>query len=205
MQQRTAEWFQARTGCLTASRASIAFARGAKGQKLKAYWDLIDEIVAERITGECVQHFTTDAMKWGVEHEDNARLEYCVSKGVAVDEVGFVRHPSIANFGASPDGLVGEDGLLEIKCPTTVTHLKYVRDAVVPDQYKPQMLVQLLCTGRAWCDFFSYDPRLEAKCPHLAKFCVRYVPKPEELEKALELSSEFLSDVDSALKELGLP
>lgn len=200
--QRTPEWFKARCGSLTASRAATAFARGKNGQKLKAYYGLIDDIVAERVTGETVSHFTSDAMRWGIENEDDARFAYALEKGVVVDEVGFIPHPEIEHLGASPDGLVGNDGLVEIKCPETVTHLSYIRAKQVPEAYKPQMLVQLLCTGRKWCDFVSYDPRLKGAYARLSQFCIRFTPTKEELDEAERLAKEFLKDVDDALKEL---
>ena len=110
--------------------------------------------------------------------------------------MGFIPHPTIEFFGASPDGLVGEDGLLEIKCPySTNVHLQRVAAGVVPEEYKPQMLVQLLCTGRKWVDFVSYDPRLSGAWSPAKLFIARYEPTQNELNTALEQCETFLAEV----------
>ena len=123
--QRTAKWFSDRCGCLTASRAADALAISAKtGKPLKSRQDLIDTLIAERATGVAQSSGTTWAMQWGIDHEAEAREAYEAATGEMVDLVGFIPHPDIPWFGASPDGLVGSDGLVEIKCPQTVTHLR---------------------------------------------------------------------------------
>ena len=198
-EQQTVEWFQARLGCLTASKAVAVLKRGRDGKPLKAYYDLMDELIAERVTGVAEEHFFTDAMAWGVEREDEARSRYEAESGCFVDEVGFVKHPTLAWFGASPDGLVGEDGLLEIKCPKTTTHLRRFKCKEVPEEYKPQMLVQLICTGRKWVDYVDYDPRVPEQ---LQYYAARFEPTIEELKDAEDKCAEFLNEVENELNKL---
>lgn len=201
--QRTAEWLHQRAGCLTASRAAAVLSRSKRtGEPLQAYYDLQDQIIAERITGQSIGVGTTAAMQWGIDHEGDARVAYQVETGEVVDLVGFVLHPTIARLGASPDGLVGADGLVEIKCPNTVTHLKRIATGVVPDEYKPQMLVQLLCTGRKWVDFVDFDPRLQGPYERHQLFVVRYEPTAEELEDAKQKCVAFLNEVEDEMQKL---
>lgn len=202
--QRSAQWFNDRCGCLTASRAAEVFAVSSyDGKPRKAYYDLIDKILLERITNECESNFTTKAMQWGIDHEGDAREEYEYNTGETVELVGFVHHPEIPWFGASPDGLVGDEGLIEIKCPTTLVHLRRIKAGVVPEEYKPQMLVQCLCTGRKWVDFVDYDPRLYGtELEPLAYWKIRYTPTKAELEDALNRCKAFLQEVHDSYKEL---
>ena len=198
--QQTPEWFKSRIGCLTASKAKAVLCGLTKdGKPYKATQDLIDDLIAERITGLAVDSYINEAMIWGTEKEDEARARYEIESGNLVEEVGFVKHPTLAWFGASPDGLVGKDGLLEIKCPKTTTHLRRLKDRKVPAEYKPQMLVQLICTGRRWVDFVDYDPRVPDK---LQYFSVRYEPSPEEIKDAEEKCIAFLNEVDRQMAEL---
>lgn len=202
--QRTAEWFRDRTGCLTASRFADVLARKRDGTPTKAYFDLIDTIVAERITGDSIGIGDAPALVWGRDHEAEARETYEAETGRFVDLVGFIPHPDIPYLGASPDGLVDDDGLIEIKCPySTVVHLKRIRAGVVPPEYVPQMLLQCICTGRAWVDFVDYDPRLiGTPYEHLAFWTVRYTPTEEEKAAAIDAAKAFLADVDQAMKDL---
>lgn len=202
--QRTAEWFSDRTGCLTASRFAAVLKRKRDGTPTQAYFDLLDTVVAERITGNCIGIGDAPALAWGRDHEDEARERYEVETGEVVDLVGFIPHPEIKWLGASPDGLVDDDGLLEIKCPfSTVVHLKRIRAGVVPPEYVPQMLLQCICTGRKWVDFVDYDPRLiGTPYEHLAFWTVRYTPTEEEKAAAIEAAKTFLADVDQAMKDL---
>lgn len=201
--QVTKEWFQSRVGCLTASKAKDVLARSkTDGKPLKCYYDLVDKIVTERITGEPVSTPTSAAMQWGVDHEDEARDRYELETGELVDLVGFIPHPEIAHFGASPDGLVGDDGLLEIKCPNTLTQIQYIKAGVVPKEYRAQMQVQLLCTGRKWVDFVSYDPRIKGEFERFQFFLIRYEPTPKELEDTKKKCIEFLRDVEKELSAL---
>lgn len=201
--QCTAEWLHQRAGCLTASRAAAVLNRSKRtGEPLQAYYDLRDQLIAERITGQSIGVGTTAAMQWGIDHEGDARVAYQVETGEVVDLVGFVLHPTIARLGASPDGLVGTDGLVEIKCPNTTTHLRRIAARIVPHEYRPQMLVQMLCTGRRWCDFVDYDPRLTGAYERYRLWVVRYEPTAEELDDARQKCVDFLKEVEDEMQAL---
>ncbi len=201
--QQTSEWFRSRVGCLTASQARDVLARSEKtGKPLAGYQKLIDKLIAERVTGQSIGIGTTAAMQWGIDHEDEAREMYEAETGRFVDLVGFIPHPQIKWFGASPDGLVGVEGLLEIKCPDTTTHLRRIKEGVVPEEYRAQMLVQLLCTGRQWVDFVDYDPRLQGEFEYLQLWTIRFEPSAEELDDAKNKCIEFLNEVETQLNKL---
>ena len=170
-EQGSPEWLQARCGLVTASRISDVLAKIKSGEAASRA-DYRDEIVVEVLTGvPQANFFTSREMRWGTEQEVFARAAYEAHHEVMCDRVGLVLHPTIEHAGASPDGLVGDLGLVEIKCGKSMTHLSYLRGGVVPPKHIPQMLWQLACCpGREWCDFVSYDPRLP---PDLQLFCVR--------------------------------
>lgn len=199
--QRTPEWFDERCGCLTASQAAPLFDMKRDGTPKQSYYDLIDKLIAERVSGEVQTNFTTSAMQWGIDHEDEARFEYEAETAEVVDLTGFILHPSIPYLGASPDGLVGTDGLLEIKCPNTATHLRRIKRGVVPPEYVPQMLVQCICTGRKWVDFVDFDPRCRGKFEPLRYWSIRFTPTEDQLKDAEERCSKFLSDLNKTLEE----
>ena len=200
--QRNSEWFKARCGCLTGSRVADALAVSAKtGKPLKARADLIEELVAERLTGQCVEHFQSSAMQWGTACEGAARDAYEAATGSLVDLESFVHHPAIAWLGASPDGLVGDDGLVEIKCPTSVTHVRRLMDPQSGvEQYRYQMMLQLACTERKWCDFVDYDPRFRDPAQQI--IIVRFEPTPEELAAFLDKCRGFLAEVEAAVEQI---
>lgn len=194
--QGSAEWKAARAGKVTASRICDVIAKIKTGEAA-ARRDYRTQLVAEILTGQPQDDgFMNDEMRWGVEHEQLARAAYEISTDCLVDTVGLVLHPKIDRAAASPDGLVGAEGLLEIKCPKTATHLQYLMDGAVPSKYQPQMHWQMACTGRAWCDFVSFDPRLPKD---MALFRVRLErddARIAELEREVEA---FLADVDKML------
>lgn len=198
MEQRTEEWYAAKVGKLSASRIADAFAVLAKGGEAQNRINYRLELVAERMTGRLTEFFENSAIKWGVDCEPLARAAYEARTGQIVTEVGFINHPCIEWAGASPDGLVG-DGLLEIKCPTTQTHIKYLLDGKVPEQYKPQMCWQMICTGRKWCDFVSYDPRMPEE---LQMLVVRYEPTQSELNEVTNKALSFLATVNDMVAQL---
>lgn len=201
--QRTAQWYAARTGKLTASRAYAVVARGKRdGKKLKSYYDMLAEVVSERVTGIPVQHFVNEAMQWGIDHEDEAIEAYETETGNVVRQVGFVYHPYVGNLGASPDGFVGDDGLIEVKCPSTLAHLERLQSREIPEQYKIQMQVQLICTGRKWCDYVDFDPRLSGEWEAGRIMVIRYEPTDAEKAQTLKLCQEFLIEVDASLSNL---
>lgn len=159
MEQRSTEWFAERLGKVTASRIADVCTRTKMGWGAgrKNY---MAELVAERLSGSRLEGFTNAAMQWGTDMEPEARTAYEFYRNASVAEMGFAPHPTIADTGASPDGLVSEDGLVEIKCPNTATHIETLLGASLPEKYLLQMQWQMACTGRQWCDFVSYDPRL---------------------------------------------
>jgi putative phage-type endonuclease len=161
MDQRTEEWFSARLGKVTASRVADVMAKTKSGPSASRA-NYMADLICERLTGQRQEGFTSTAMQWGTDTEPQARAAYEFMTDAAVIETGLCLHPMIADFGASPDGLVGEDGLLEIKCPNSAAHIETLLSGEAPAKYKTQMQSQMACTGRAWCDFVSFDPRLPA-------------------------------------------
>jgi putative phage-type endonuclease len=158
----------------------------------------VTQLVTERLTGRSQDFFTNADMQRGIDVEPIARAAYQASHEL-VDETGFVKHPLIQWFGASPDGLVGTDGLVEIKCPRSTTHLEYIQAKKPPSKYVPQMLAQLSCTQRKWVDFVSFDDRFPV---HLQLFVVRFEPSAEELEKFESKVKEFLNEVNNLMEQL---
>ena len=151
------------------------------------------ELVTERLTGQPVESFTNSYMEWGTQQEPFAREAYEKARLEFVVETGFIDHPSLPMSGASPDGYVGSDALIEIKCPKSNTHLSYITDDKIPEKYKKQMMWQLICTGRKYCEFVSYDPRFPE---NLQLFIKRFEPEPEELLKLESEVAVFLATVD---------
>jgi putative phage-type endonuclease len=196
--QGTAEWFAARVGKVTASRVADVIARTKSGWGAGRA-NYAAQLVAERLTGEPAETFSNAAMQWGTCTEPEARRAYCFRQDVDVLEVGFVDHPSIAMTGASPDGLIGEDGLVEIKCPQTATHIATLLGRSVPSKYITQIQWQLACTGRQWCDFASYDPRL----PESMRLFVARVPRDDAMIGGLEAEViDFLTEVETTVASL---
>ena len=196
--QRTPEWFAARCGRVTASRVADVMAKTKTGYSASRQ-NYMGQLVAERLTGSPAKSFSSASMQWGTDTEPLARAAYEIETGVMVDEVGFIPHPAIPWSGASPDGLIGPDGLIEIKCPDTDTHIEYLLSGAVPPKYKPQMAFQLMCTGRAWCDFASFDPRMPKD---LQLYIVRFTP-PEDYCKEVETEvRKFLAEVDETVEKL---
>lgn len=196
--QGTPEWLAIRCGKVTASRVSDVIAKTKSGPSASRA-NYLAELIAERLTGSPAERFTNGAMQWGTEKEPEARACYEFYRGETVKEVGFVLHPNIDQSGASPDGLVGADGLVEIKCPNTATHLETLLGQMVPRKYIDQMQWQMACTGRQWCDFASYDPRL----PEQMRLFVKRMPRDEKRIDELETEiAGFLLEVAVKLSEL---
>ena len=164
MEQRSEEWFAARIGKVTASRVADVIAKTKTGYSTSRD-NYMAQLICERMTGQKGESFTNAAMQWGTDQEPFARAAYELKMGVMVDETGLVDHPTIPMAGASPDGLVGEDGLVEIKCPNTATHIDTLLTQTVPAKYITQMQFQMACTGRQWCDFVSFDPKPSSALP----------------------------------------
>lgn len=156
------EQIAARLGKLTASRIADATAKTASGKWGASRANYMAELIAERLTGVQASRYVNAEMLHGIETEPQARAAYEFYYAPVV-QVGFVDHPTIPMAGASPDGLVGDDGLVEFKCPNTATHIEFLLTDEVAEKYRKQMLWQLVCTRRSWCDFGSFDPRMPSE------------------------------------------
>ena len=159
MEQKSEEWFTARLGKVTASRVADVIAKTKSGYSASRD-NYMAQLICERLTGQQGESFTNAAMTWGTETEPLARSAFEAYADVMVEEVGFVSHPRIRDSGASPDGLVGLFGMLEIKCPNTATHIDTLLTQTVPSKNITQMQWQMACCERQWCEFVSFDPRL---------------------------------------------
>jgi putative phage-type endonuclease len=195
-EQERAAWMASRCGKITASRIADVLAKPLKGKQESATRrNYRAELVCERMTGRTQEGFQTWDMKRGTELEPFARTEYELARGVMIENVAFIAHGRIPNTGASPDGLIGKDGLVQFKCPKTATHLDWLMAGIVPAEHRPQMLWEMACTGRQWCDFASYDPNLPQ---HLQLFIVRF-DRDEvaigELEQEVEKFDAEIRDI----------
>jgi putative phage-type endonuclease len=157
--QRSDAWHEIRLGKATASRIADIIAKTKSGYSASRD-NYMAQLICERLTGQQGESFTNAAMTWGTETEPLARSAFEAYADVMVEEVGFVPHPRIRDSGASPDGLVGAEGMLEIKCPNTATHIDTLLTQTVPGKYITQMQWQMACCERQWCEFVSFDPRL---------------------------------------------
>ena len=191
--QGTGAWFNDRIGHLTASRMRSAKKRLKNGKDSAERRDLIIEIIAERMTDSIVPKYTNMAMEHGIEQEPHGKAAYTRLTGKRIIDVGFIKHPLIQYFGASPDGFV-QDGLIEIKCPTTKTHLTWIYEGGIPDEHIDQMTVQCAVTMRPWCDFVSYDPRVpEAQ----QLFIRRFYPTEQQIEDIETEALAFLGEIEA--------
>ncbi len=196
--QGTPEWFDQRLGKATASRIADIVAKTKSGPSTSRA-NYAAQLVAERLTGNPAESFTNGAMQWGVDTEAEARDAYRQHSLADVAECGFIDHPTLAMSGASPDGLVGDDGMVEIKCPNTATQIATLLGGSVPAKYLTQMMWQMACTGRQWCDFASYDPRL----PETMRLFVQRVERDDERIAELEAEvTAFLAEVDDTVAKL---
>jgi putative phage-type endonuclease len=192
--QRTPEWFAARLGKVTASKISDVMASGRSGAPSVTRANYLAQLLCERLTGRPTEGYTSDAMQHGTDNEPIAINAYEMAQDVIVSPIGFVDHPSIAMSGASPDGLVGEDGLIEVKCPNSATHLATLKGGSIDGRYVKQMQWQMACTGRKWCDFVSFDPRM----PEHMQLHVQHVRRDDEMIAQIETAvSEFLAELDA--------
>lgn len=200
MEQRSPEWFAARAGKVTASKIIDVMAKSkSTGKPLASRDNYAAQLLCERLTGQVAESFYNAAMQWGTDTEPRARAAYEFLHSVTVIEEGFVDHPTLAMSGASPDGLVGEDGLVEIKCPNTATHFATLEGAAIDRKYLLQMQWQMACCERSWCDFASYDPRV----PLAMQLHVRRVERDDELIAEIEAEvTAFLSDLDEREADL---
>ena len=198
MEQRTEEWFAARLGKVTASRVADVIAKTKSGYSASRD-NYMAQLICERLTNTQGESFTNAAMQWGTETEPLARSAYEALHGLLIEEVGFVQHPKFEQAGASPDGLVGLFGMLEVKCPNTATHIDTLLSQSVPAKYITQMQWQMRCCERQWCDFVSFDPRLPQK---LQLFVKKVEFDPTYVAMLEEEVTQFLAELDSKLGKL---
>ena len=201
-EQRSEEWFELHIGRVTASYMSDVMDFRTTGDKgpgsmRNAY---MGKKIAETLTNQLsMLGYVNAAMQWGNDNEDGARRAYVLASGNFVDCIGFGIHPEIERFGASPDGLIGDDGMVELKCPETSTHIKWMDAGDVPVEHRPQMYAQMAVFGRQWCDFQSYDPRLGKRYERFSKRLVR----DEAMIKVVEdAARKFLSDMDAMIERM---
>lgn len=198
MDQRTEEWFEARLGCVTASKVSDVLARTKTGPAATRA-NYMAALVLERITGQRESSFQNAAMQRGVDLEPQARALYSLQQAQPVVECGFILHPSIEWAGASPDGLVGDEGLVEIKVPNSSTHLATLTGGEIDKRYMDQMQWQLTCTGRQWCDFISFDDRF----PDEMQMHIRRIERDNERIAHMEAEvTKFLDEVAATVAQL---
>ena len=196
--QRTEAWFSDRLGKVTASRIADMRKRTQKGWAASRK-EYMADLIAERLSGEHIPGGTGAARRWGQEIEPEAKRAYEFYRDAEIVDVGFVPHSVIADAGTSPDGLVGEDGLVEFKCPTVLTHLETLETDEIAPEYIQQMQWQMACTGRSWCDFASYDPRY----PEDLKLYVQRVKRDDDLISEIEKDvREFLEELATRVEKL---
>jgi len=192
VEQGTPEWHQLRLGKVTASRVADILAKTKTGPSASRQNYLI-ELALQRTTGIIQESYSNAAMEWGTQTEPQARVAYEVTTNNFVDQLAFVDHPSIDWFGCSPDGLVSDRGLVEIKCPNSTTHWEYFKFNRPPQKYVIQMQAQIACTDRDWCDFISFDPRM----PERSQLLIVRVDRDDafiaEMEEQIK---QFLSEVE---------
>jgi putative phage-type endonuclease len=191
-EQGTEEWKQERLGRVTASRLSDVIAKTKSGWGASRA-NYMAQLIAERLTGSLAEGYTNAAMQWGLDTEAEACTAYAFRQNADLEEVGFVQHPKIPMTGASPDRLVGKDGLAEIKCPNTSTHIDTLLGTPIADKYIVQMQWQMACVGRKWCDWISYDPRMPENMRLFVKRVARDNTRIAELESAVV---GFLAELD---------
>lgn len=203
--QGSADWFAIRCGKVTASRVADVIAKTKTGPSASRT-NYAAQLIAERLTNTVAESYSNAAMAWGTEQEPEARLAYEFRTDAEVEQIAFVLHPTIAMSGASPDGLLGNDGMVEIKCPNTATHIETLLGQAIPEKYRTQMLWQMACTGRQWCDFVSFDPRMPEEMRLFVQRLSRDDARIAELEAEV---SAFLFEVDATVRALtrkyGLP
>lgn len=195
IQQGTEEWHQERLGKVTASRINDVMMGSAKA----GYQNYRAQLVCERLTEKPTETFKSAAMQQGNDLEPQARAVYTLETGRSVAEVGFMPHPSLANAGASPDGLIGSDGMVQIKCPEPKTHIKFLMGGTIPQMYRYQVQWEMACTGRKWSDFASFNSDL----PDEMRLFIKRFERDDELIADMETrAAGFLADVESQIKAL---
>jgi putative phage-type endonuclease len=198
MIQGSPEWFAARCGKVTASRVADVIAKTKTGWGASRS-NYAAQLVVERLTGSVADSYSNAAMQWGTDTEPRARLVYAMMTDAEVSQCGLIQHPTIALSCASPDGLIGDDGLIEIKCPQSATHIETLLTETVPAKYVTQMQWQMACSDRAWCDFVSFDPRM----PGEMQLFVSRVRRDDAIIRELATQIEaFLAEVADTVSQL---
>ncbi|CAB5212811.1 phage_rel_nuc, putative phage-type endonuclease [uncultured Caudovirales phage] len=196
--QQTEQWLNDRRGNVGASRIADIMAKTKSGYSASRA-NYMAALIVERVTGASQENYTNAAMQWGTDNEPKARDMYQFMTDNVVELTGFVPHPCIKGAGASPDGLVNDDGLVEIKCPNTATHLDALLGTSIDTKYLYQMQFQMACTGRKYCDFVSFDPRL----PVELQIKIQRVEYDVELVGKIETEVIiFLSEMAEKLEQL---
>lgn len=198
--QGSEEWKQFRCGKITSSRFRDVMSKGKGSEPSRTRLSYLYEIAAEIITGKVADNYISPAMEHGTLCEPLARIEYEEREALPVQQVGIIEHPKYNNITSSPDGFIGENGLLEIKCPKTSTQIQYVLDGVFPSEYQAQVQGQLWICEREWCDFVSFDPRIEGPSQY---FKIRVNRDEEYIEKLKNGVDLFITDLNKILERLG--
>lgn len=197
IEQGSPQWIKERIGRLTASRMGDVMDVTKAGKAGAARMAYLRQLVAERMTDTAQEFFVTAAMQWGIDNEQAAADAYEEASGEILERSPFVLHPTIEHFGASPDRLVGDDGLIEIKCPATATYVEWRQTGEIPARYQWQMLAQLACTRRGWCDFVAFDPRV-VYGPRL--WVKRFEPDAGRISECEDGARAFLAEVDAVFR-----
>ena len=200
MLQRTDEWALERMGKVTASRVGDIMPND-KGKYRQSREDYKAELMAERLSQIPMPNFTTQAMKWGILQEPMAGIAYHDKTKIPIEGAPFINHPTIKNFGASPDFLAGDRGLIEIKCPHTKKHIQTIRTGEIDDAYMWQMKSQIACSSRLWCDFVSFDPRLGKK---MELWIIPYSDWGNRVSSDFMIAEvvKFLNELDREIEDL---
>lgn len=197
-EQRSDEWFAHRLGRVTASRIADVMAQTKTGPGA-ARKNYLAELVTERLTGTVPERFTNAAMQWGTDQEPFARAAYEFMTDLSVREVGFIDHDTLPMSGCSPDGIIGDDGMVEIKCPNTATHIETLLTGKIDGKYHKQMQFQMACADREWCDFVSFDPRLPAE---MQLWVWRVIREPKQVAEIEEAVADFLEELECTVADL---
>jgi putative phage-type endonuclease len=199
MEQRSPEWFSERAGKVTASCLHKVMAKLRDGKPGADRTNYHAQLVTERLTGLPTETYSNAAMQWGTDTEPQARAAYAMETGITPEETGFVPHPVIPMTGASPDGLVGSLGLVELKCPNSATHIATLTGGGIDMKYLRQMQWQIACTERQWCDFASFDPRM----PDEMQIHIERIQRDDAMIEEMEYEvRKFLAEVDATVATL---
>ena len=190
--QRTEKWWKDKLGCASASNASIILAQGKSSKEAKSRTKYKAELVRQRLTGGYSSRFNNDSMDWGIETEELAKLAYECATNRSIDDCGFIKHPKVKNAGASPDGLIGIQGTVQIKCPDTSTYQEIAKEGKIDNKYIKQVQFELWITGREWCDFIVFDPRM----PENAQLFIKRIYRDQKMISLIEFQTKrFLKEV----------